>query len=110
MQQHNKGLDLIMYRLMNDGNFIAVQRNIEYHNRTTHEDGEIDIMAVHKTGAIYLFEYKTNPKGGKEGKAKRQMDKAVEWIKQYMTNKHDIVEFYVCGTPPQYKLERRVRW
>lgn len=100
---HDTSVDKIVRRLEESGEYSQVYKELDYHNPYTREDGEIDVLAEHRNGSWFIFEYKCTNHYKRRNKAIHQLERAERYIaiEEHATR---IYKFYVSGGDMDYKL------
>lgn len=102
MSKHNKGLDNLVARLKDqvDGDcnpiYDHVLKEVDFNNSITGECGQIDVLAIHRNGSYFVFEYKNNDSHRNYEKSKKQLMKAEKYI-WWDSNPKRVYQVYVNG-------------
>lgn len=99
---HEAGLDAIIVRLEKSGNYSQVYKELEYNNSLTRQSGEIDVLAQHRNGSWFIFEYKCHDHPNRRKKGLDQLDKAERYI--FWEEKTDRVYKYYVYEDMIYKM------
>jgi hypothetical protein len=93
---HSSGLDRLIKRLHDSEVYSQIYKELEYYNPYTREHGEIDVLAQHKNGSWFIFEYKCNNAYKARSKAEKQLYRAEVYI-SCEEHAARIYKFYVSG-------------
>ena len=76
--RHNTVLTELVQRLSGSGNYIHLEKEVEYFDDNHNVIGEVDVMGVRKDGRLVIYEIKENDNYKARRHAKEQLIRAYE--------------------------------